>query len=268
MKRSLFRRLGRLGDGRWAQKGRSGRFVLEADHLVVRYSGASRPAIDEVTFAVEPGECVVLTGDNGSGKSTLLKTAAGLLEPQGGAIRVFGSAAGRHPARVSYLPQRSELAWRFPIDVHELVLTGRFVHLGWVRRPGREDHRLVEQALDRLGIRTLARLQIGELSGGQQQRVLLARTLVHDADLILLDEPLNGVDAETVEVIRDVLDGMVREGRSLLVASHDHDRLRPRSDRMIRLRSGRLVEDIQRGTVPGRGVASLAGRTRAREFVA
>lgn len=244
------------------------RFALESHRLTVRYPGASRPAIHEVTLAALPGECVVLTGDNGTGKSTLLKAAAGLIEPQHGSIHVFGCGAGRCQARVSYLPQRGELAWHFPIDVHALVMTGRFVHLGWLRRPAREDHRLVEQALDRLGIRELARTQIGELSGGQQQRVLLARTLVHEADLILLDEPSNGVDADTVEVILDVVAGLAREGKALLVATHDHARFHPRCDRMVRMQSGRLTEVAPRPAPQRRWNAALHPPGPATECVA
>jgi len=217
--------------------------ALASDRLTVLYPGLSRPAIDDVTLRVQSGECVALTGDNGTGKSTLLRAAAGLIQPQQGTIRVFGCMAGHCQTRVSYLPQRGELAWHFPIDVDALVMTGRFVHLGWFRRPKREDHRLVEQALDRLGIRDLARTQIGQLSGGQQQRVLFARTLVHGAGLILLDEPSNAVDADTVEVILDVVAELAREGKAVLVATHDHARFHPRCDRMMRLQRGRLIAD-------------------------
>lgn len=243
MRRSLLRCCCRTGYGHLGSDGPGDTFALETHRLTVRYPGASRPAINEVNLAVRSGECVALTGDNGTGKSTLLKAAAGLIEPEHGSIRVFGCIAGRCQTRVSYLPQRGELVWHFPIDVHALVMTGRFVHLGWFRRPRREDHRLVDQALERLGIRDLARTQIGELSGGQQQRVLFARTLVHDADLILLDEPSNAVDADTVEIILDVVAELAREGKAVLVATHDHQRFHPRCDRMMRLRSGRLIAD-------------------------
>ncbi|MDA8020645.1 MAG: ABC transporter ATP-binding protein [Thermoanaerobaculia bacterium] len=221
-----------------------------------------------MTLAVESGEWVVLTGDNGTGKSTLLKAAAGLIEPHHGSIRVFGHTAGRCQTRVSYLPQRGELAWHFPIDVYTLVMTGRFVHMGWLRRPTREDHRLVEQALERLGIRELARTQIGELSGGQQQRVLLARTLVHEADLILLDEPSNAVDADTVEVILDVVAGLAREGKAVLAATHDHARFHPRCDRLMRMQSGRLVEDAPSAAAHRNWDAARHIPAPAAEFVA
>lgn len=268
MIRSLQRRLRRTGYGPLGSAGPGSRSAVEARRLTVSFPGASEPALYGVTLTVEPGECVVLIGDNGAGKSTLLKVAAGLIEPQHGSIRVFGNLAGQCPKRVSYLPQRSELEWSFPIDVHGLVMTGRFVHLGWLRRPKREDHRLVERALDRLGIWELAGTQIGELSGGQQQRVLLARALVHEADLILLDEPSSGVDADTVEAMLDILAGLAGEGKALLVATHDHARFHPRSDRTLRMRAGRLTVEVAGAVGHRRGDSELYTPAPAAGFVA
>ena len=268
MSRRLLRRWRSSGYGSRGSAAPGSSFALESHRLTVRYSGASRPAIRDVTLAVEPGECVVLTGDNGTGKSTLLKAAAGLIEPENGSIRVFGCTAGRCQTRVSYLPQRGELAWHFPIDVYALVMTGRYVHLGWLRRPSREDHRVVERALDRLAIRDLARVQIGELSGGQQQRVLLARTLVHEADLILLDEPSNGVDADTVEVMLNVIAELAGKGRALLVATHDHARFHPRCDRRMRMQAGRLIEEAPLKPAQDQRSEPLPDLTSTSEFVA
>ena len=270
MNQLLLRCWRRIGYGRRGSDRSGDRLALEASCLTVRYPGSSRPAIREVTLAVEPGDCVALIGDNGTGKSTLLKAAAGLIAPTGGSVQVFGCVAGRCQTRVSYLPQRGDLAWNFPIDVYALVMTGRFVHLGWFRRPRQEDHRLVEKALDRLGIRDLARTQIGDLSGGQQQRLLLARTLVHEADLILLDEPLNGVDADTAEVVLDVMSGLARRGKAVLVATHDHARIHPRCDRTMRMQSGQLVEDAFSAVAQSRGDAAPHASTpaTATEFVA
>jgi manganese/zinc/iron transport system ATP- binding protein len=142
---------------------------------------------------------------------------------------------------VAYLPQRTELDWRFPVNVHRLVLTGRYVHMGWLMRPAREDQRRVSLMLEQLGIEHLAERQIGELSGGQQQRALLARALAQDADLLLLDEPLNAVDAETRAVITHVLHELKRAGKTVLAATHDLGRLEADFDSALYLSEGREV---------------------------
>ncbi|MGH2602504.1 MAG: metal ABC transporter ATP-binding protein, partial [Dehalococcoidia bacterium] len=178
---------------------------LEVSGLSVRYPGAAVLALQNASLCVPPGTVVALVGPNGSGKSTLLKAVAGLLELSGGAVRLFGLPPGTCRERLAYLPQRSEIDWRFPISVRRLAVTGRYVHLGWLRRPGRRDQAIVDAVLARLGITEFADRQIGRLSGGQQQRALLARALVQQAPLLLLDEPFNAVDAETRAVILDVL---------------------------------------------------------------
>jgi ABC-type Mn2+/Zn2+ transport system ATPase subunit len=119
------------------------------------------------------------------------------------------------------VPQRTEVDWRFPVSVRQVVMMGRYVHLGWLKRPRAEDHEAVEHAMRTMEIADLADKQIGELSGGQQQRVMLARTLAHDADLLLLDEPLNHVDVATQEVIFHVLERLSSQGKSAIVSTHD-----------------------------------------------
>jgi ABC-type Mn2+/Zn2+ transport system ATPase subunit len=216
--------------------------ALETRYLRVSYPGLESPALERLSVRVESGTQVALIGPNGAGKSTLLKTAAGLLEPATGEIRINGNAVGACHHRVAYLPQRGDIDWRFPITVRRLVLTGRYVHLGWFRRPGARDKAFVEEILATLGIGHLAGRQIGRLSGGQQQRVLLARALVQEADLILLDEPLNAVDAETREEISAVTGRLRRAGKTLVVATHDLEGLDRDYDATIRLRNGQLVE--------------------------
>jgi ABC-type Mn2+/Zn2+ transport system ATPase subunit len=208
---------------------------LEARDLAVRYPGATAHALEAVSLRVDAGSAVALVGPNGSGKSTLLKTAVGLLKPAAGTLRVFGRPAGACRSLVAYLPQRGELDWRFPIDVRRLVTTGRYVHLGWLRRPGRRDAAIVDAVLDRLGLAGLAGRQIGRLSGGQQQRTLLARALVQEAPLLLLDEPLNAVDGDTRAVILDTFAALRDRGTTLVVATHDHDRLALDFDQVIEL---------------------------------
>jgi manganese/zinc/iron transport system ATP- binding protein len=142
---------------------------------------------------------------------------------------------------VAYLPQRGDIDWTFPIPVSRFVLTGRYVHLGWFRRPGVRDRAIVTAVLARLGLGALADRQIGRLSGGQQQRALLARALAQEADLLLLDEPLNAVDAETKDIIYAVMADLRAEGKTLVVATHDLGRLADSFDSAAYLRDGEVV---------------------------
>ncbi|PJF48061.1 MAG: ABC transporter ATP-binding protein [Chloroflexi bacterium] len=215
--------------------------ALAAQGVVVRYPGGARAALDGLDWVVPPGARVALVGPNGAGKSTLLKAIAGLLPIAAGSLRVFGAPVGAFRHRVAYLAQRGELDWNFPISVRRLVLTGRYPHLGWLRWPTRADWRLADEALARLHLLDLAERQIGELSGGQQQRALLARALAQEADLLLLDEPLNAVDAATREVVSAVLRDLQRQGKTVIVATHDLDRLQADFDDALFLMDGQVV---------------------------
>ena len=215
--------------------------ALEARALSVAYPGAPRLALQDIDLRVPAGSRFALVGHNGSGKSTLLKTAAGLLPVERGEILIYSRCVGACHHRVAYLPQRAEIDWRFPITVRKLVLTGRYVHLGWLRRPGGSDHEIAATSLERLGLGPLAERQIGQLSGGQQQRALLARALAQDADLLLLDEPLNAVDADTRASVSEVLSDLQAEGKTVVMATHDVDRLQAEFDGVLYLSDGRQV---------------------------
>jgi ABC-type Mn2+/Zn2+ transport system ATPase subunit len=165
---------------------------------------------------------VAVVGPNGAGKSTLFKALVGLVPLAAGQVSLFGQPASqRHPCDVSYVAQRSEIDWRFPVRVEDVVLMGRYPHVGWLRRPATEDRDRVQAALERVGLAELGRRQIGQLSGGQQQRAFLARALAQEARLLLLDEPFSGVDAVAERVIFEILADLQREGRTILVATHD-----------------------------------------------
>ncbi len=187
------------------------------------------------------GARVALVGPNGAGKSTLLKAVVGLLPARAGTIRIYGRPVGASPQLVAYLPQRGEIDWRFPISVRKLVLTGRYVRLGWLRRPGRRDWALVDELLEQLGLQELADRQIGLLSGGQQQRALLARALAQEARLLLLDEPLNALDAETRLLLARVLEALSHQGTAFVVATHDLGWLGTDFDRVLYLHDGRAM---------------------------
>lgn len=198
-----------------------GEAALEVEDVTFRYPGALSPALEDLSLTVEPGERVALVGPNGAGKSTLIKLIIGLESFQQGAIYVYGNPANACHHRVALVPQRSEIDWRFPVTVRQVIMMGRYVHLGWIKRPRSEDHAAVERALKMMEIDHLADRQIGELSGGQQQRVMLARTLAHDADLLLLDEPLNHVDMPTQELMFHVLEELTDHGKTVIVSTHD-----------------------------------------------
>ncbi|CAN5558899.1 metal ABC transporter ATP-binding protein [soil metagenome] len=216
--------------------------ALSIEDLSVRHPGASSTVLEDVWLTVPTGVRAALVGPNGSGKSTLLKAVAGLLPVRGGDVRIYGNPVGACHHRVAYLPQRGEIDWRFPVNVKRLVLGGRHVHLGWMRRPRKRDRQVVEDAMERLGIASLADRQIGELSGGQQQRVLLARALAQKADLLLLDEPFAAMDVQTTEVVFEVLEELRAEGKTLLVATHYLDRLEREFDGALYLQNGRVME--------------------------
>ncbi|OQY31429.1 MAG: hypothetical protein B6241_14130 [Spirochaetaceae bacterium 4572_59] len=195
--------------------------ALQVDNLSFKYPGMDRPAVDDVTVAIKPGEKVALVGPNGAGKSTFMKLIVGLEKIQSGSISVYGHMAHSCKHRVAMVPQRSSVDWSFPVTVRQVVTMGRYVHLGWFNRLRPIDHEAVEKALLAMEITNLADRQVGDLSGGQQQRVMLARTLAHDADLLLMDEPLNHVDIATQELIFHVIESICTKGKSVLISSHD-----------------------------------------------
>jgi manganese/zinc/iron transport system ATP- binding protein len=215
--------------------------AVEARLSPIHYPGAPAPALREVYLRVPVGARVALVGHNGAGKSTLLKAIAGLLPTRPGEVCLYGHPPDACRHRVAYLPQRSEIDWRFPVNVRRLVMTGRYVHLGWLKRPGPPDERIVAEMLERLGLEVLAERQIGQLSGGQQQRALLARALAQQADLLLLDEPLNMVDAETRGVMVAVLKKLQQAGQTVIAATHDLGRLEIDFDGALYLNEGRVV---------------------------
>lgn len=216
--------------------------ALLVRNLSGRYPEENAPAVMGLNLRVPVGASIALVGSNGAGKSTLIKLVAGLLPIQSGEVSIFGRPVGNCRHRVAYLAQRSGIDWKFPISVRQLVMCGRYVHLGWFRRTSRQDRQLVDAALDRLGIGHLAERQIGDLSGGQQQRALLARALAQDADLLLLDEPLNAVDADTREVVARTLHELKTQGKTAVIATHDLGRLESDYDGAIYLCEGREVE--------------------------
>jgi len=193
---------------------------LQIDEVTVRYG--ARLALDCASLTCQKGEIVGLLGPNGAGKSTLLKAVLGLAPKESGSITLDGAPVDRQSrARIAYAPQSTEVDWTFPITVEEVVVLGRQARHGLFGGPNRADWRIAREALDRLGMAAMQRRQIGELSGGARQRAFLARAIAQEGDLLLLDEPLTGVDAQTQAVVLDVIDELRRQGRTILVTTHD-----------------------------------------------
>jgi manganese/iron transport system ATP-binding protein len=192
--------------------------ILDVVDLSVRYDG--RVALESVSFQLVTGERVAVVGPNGAGKSTLFRVIAGVIEPTSGDVRVAGACPGGHIC-IAYVPQRSDVDWTFPATVADVVMMGRVGRLGLLRRPGQKDREIVRRCLDMVGLADLAARQISELSGGQQQRMFIARALAQEAALMLMDEPLTGLDAPAQESIFHILDKLRQLEVTVMVATHD-----------------------------------------------
>ncbi len=206
--------------------------IVAVDHVSARYNG--RYALEDLSFELIPGEQVAVVGPNGAGKSTLFKLIAGVMPASSGAITVYGSEPDGHIC-IAYVPQRSQVDWTFPVSVADVAMMGRVGKLGLFRRPGRKDWDIVDQSLAVVGMADLAHSQIGELSGGQQQRVFIARALAQEAELMLMDEPLTGLDVPSQQDIFEVLAALRQRGVTVMIATHDLNLAAERFDRVMLL---------------------------------
>jgi manganese/iron transport system ATP-binding protein len=206
--------------------------ILDVIHLSVRYDG--RTALEDITFHLHTGERVAVVGPNGAGKSTLFKVVAGVLPPSSGEVKISGFGPRGHIC-IAYVPQRSQVDWRFPASVADVVMMGRIGQVGFFRWPRRSDWDRVHAALEVVGMNPMADRQIGELSGGQQQRTFLARALAQEAELVLMDEPLNGLDSPSQEAILALLDTLREEKITVMIATHDLGQAASHFDRVMLL---------------------------------
>ncbi len=206
--------------------------ILDVRHLNVRYNG--RAALENVTFHLHAGERVAVVGPNGAGKSTLFKVVSGVLQPSSGDVTIFGSQPGRHVC-IAYIPQRSQVDWNFPVSVADVVMMGRSAKLGPLNWPRKRDWDFVQHALETVQISDLASRQISQLSGGQQQRMFIARALAQEAELMLMDEPLTGLDTPSQEGLLDLLDTLRGQNVTVMVATHDLDQAATHFDRIMLL---------------------------------
>ena len=195
---------------------------LAVEHVSVTYPNGHQ-AIRDISFTLQGRTVCALVGVNGSGKSTLFNTIMGIVRPQSGSVRVNGLpvAQAMRQNGIAYVPQSENIDWHFPILVKDVVMLGRYGHMGMLRRPRAADREAVAAALERLGIADLAERQIGALSGGQKKRVFLARALAQQSRIILLDEPFTGVDAKTEFAVMELLKNLRDEGYLMLVSTHN-----------------------------------------------
>jgi manganese/iron transport system ATP-binding protein len=192
--------------------------ILRAEGLGVHYE--SGPALEDVTFDLKVGERLAVVGPNGAGKSTLLKVIAGVLQPTVGGVQIFGHEPGGHIC-IAYISQRSQVDWSFPVTVADVVMMGRVGQLGLFRNPRSRDWDLVQQSLQVVRMDHLSKRQINQLSGGQQQRMFIARALAQEAELMLMDELLTGLDASSQEEIFELLDDLSEKQVTVVISLHD-----------------------------------------------
>jgi len=192
--------------------------ALEVNDLTVAYH--ERPVLWDLDLAVPAGVLAAIVGPNGAGKTTLIKAVLGLLKPAAGSVLIHGRPYEEQRRLVAYVPQRGSVDWDFPTSVLDVVTMGRYGALGWFRRPGRREREQALAALAQVGMVDFAHRQISQLSGGQQQRVFLARALVQEARVYLMDEPFQGVDAKTERAIVTVLQALRAAGDTVVVVHH------------------------------------------------
>ena len=177
--------------------------AIEVTDLTVAYQ--ETPVLWDIDLDVPPGVLLAIVGPNGAGKTTLIKAILGLVRPAAGNVLIYNKPYEVQRRIVGYVPQRGSVDWDFPTNVLDVVMMGRYGALGWIRRPGKRDRELAMNALEKVGMENYTGRQISQLSGGQQQRVFLARALVQDATIYLMDEPFQGVDATTERAIVTLL---------------------------------------------------------------
>ena len=193
--------------------------AIEVTDLTVAYQ--DKPVLWDIDLDVPPGVLLSIVGPNGAGKTTLIKAILGLVRPAAGGVLIYDKPYEMQRRIVGYVPQRGTVDWDFPTNVLDVVMMGRYGALGWIRRPGRQEREQAMYALEKVGMEAYTTRQISQLSGGQQQRVFLARALVQDATVYLMDEPFQGVDATTERAIVTLLQELRANGKTVVVVHHD-----------------------------------------------
>ncbi|GAA3325488.1 metal ABC transporter ATP-binding protein [Paeniglutamicibacter sulfureus] len=209
--------------------------AITVQDLTVRYGDVL--ALKDARLELKNSRICGLVGMNGSGKSTLFKAIMGLVKPDSGTVRVNGGtpAQARKSAAIGYVPQSEDVDWAFPVSVHDVVMMGRYGHMGFTRRPSKADKLAVDEALERVELTDYAQRQIGQLSGGQKKRAFVARGIAQDATILLLDEPFAGVDKRSEATITRLLREQARAGAAILISTHDLHALPELADEAVLL---------------------------------
>ena len=193
--------------------------AVEVHDLTVTYD--TKPVLWDIDLSIPKGKLMAVVGPNGAGKTTLIKAMLGIIKPVSGAVCFHDDCGKKRNDLIAYVPQSGSVDWDFPATVLDIVMMGRYGHLGWFRRPGKKEKQMSLEMLDKVGMREFADRQISQLSGGQQQRVFLARALIQQADIYFMDEPFKGVDAQTEKSIVSLLKELKRQGKTVVVVHHD-----------------------------------------------
>lgn len=192
---------------------------LSINKLTVAYQ--KNPVLKNISFTIPEGNLIGIIGPNGAGKSTLIKAILELIPSIAGEVSIYGKTYKEMRKIVGYVPQRESVDWDFPTNALDVVMMGRYGHLGWIKRPRAKDRQIAMDCLEKVGMEGYAQRQISQLSGGQQQRIFLARALAQDAKIYFMDEPFVGVDAATEKAIITLLNDLKRQGKTVLVVHHD-----------------------------------------------
>lgn len=205
--------------------------IIEVDGLTVSYN--EQPVIWNASTYINKNSITAIVGPNGAGKSTLIKSIMGLLKPLAGEIKIEGGQDKSVFRKVAYVPQKSDVDWDFPTTVLDVVLMGRYVHKGFIKRYNKKDYDVAHRALETMGMLGYKTRQISELSGGQRQRVFLSRAIAQDAEIYIMDEPLQGIDIATEVLIMDTIRQLQTSGKTFVIVHHNLATVRDYFDHAI-----------------------------------
>lgn len=214
--------------------------IIHIEDMTISYQ--NKPVLWDIDLSIVKNSRTVIIGPNGAGKSTLLKGMLGIIKPISGYTRIYGKRIEEMYKNIAYIPQQSEVDWDFPTTVLDVVLMGRYVHLGWIKRPKRKDIEIAKDALKKMEMLDFSDRQISMLSGGQKQRVFLARAIAQDAEIYFMDEPLTGVDIKTEKIIMDTLKEFQSKGKTSIVVHHDLETVKEYFDHIVIVNKAIIAE--------------------------